>query len=152
MALGAWIGGLLHQGDFVALTGDLGAGKTALARGLIEHRLHDAGAPPEPVQSPTFNLVQPYYAGSLEIWHYDLYRIDSADELEELGLEDALHAGCVICEWPDRLGARLPADRLDVTLEIVPSGRQATLVGHEGFQSRLEKAWGHSRFAKQEIS
>ena len=151
-ALGAWVGRLLRPGDFVALTGDLGAGKTTLARGLIEDQLRLAGAPAEPVQSPTFNLVQPYYAGDLEIWHYDLYRIDSSGELEELGLGEALDVGCAICEWPDRLGARLPPDRLEVALEIVGTQRRVTLTGYGAFQTRLDTAWETAPFAMQDKS
>lgn len=139
--LGVWIGEWLRPGDFVALMGDLGSGKTTLARGLILDLLAQAGSAPEHVQSPTFNLVQPYSAGTLEIWHYDLYRIDSEQELEELGLDEALDVGCVICEWPDRLGALLPPDRLDVTLEAVPSARRATLQGQGTFDARLTAAW-----------
>lgn len=145
-SLGAWIGALLRPGDFVALTGDLGSGKTSLARGLIEDLLAQAGAPLEHVQSPTFNLVQPYSAGALEIWHYDLYRIDSAQELEELGLDEALDVGCVICEWPDRLGALLPGDRLDVALELASTARRATLHAHGDFEARLDTAWQGSPF------
>ena len=142
-SLGAWVGRLLRPGDFVALSGDLGSGKTTLARGLIEDLLARSGAPHEYVQSPTFNLVQPYSAGDLEIWHYDLYRIESANELEELGLDDALDIGCVICEWPDRLGARLPEERLDVALKVVGTARRAGLRGYGEFGIRLAAAWQH---------
>jgi tRNA threonylcarbamoyladenosine biosynthesis protein TsaE len=122
-ALGRRLAGLVRPGDVIALTGELGAGKTALARALIAS-LRDAGggdAAGEEVPSPTFTLVQTYDRQSAEgapltVWHFDLYRLGEPDEVDELGWEEALAGGLVLIEWPDRLGARLPATRLDVTL------------------------------------
>lgn len=110
-ALGRRIAARLRPGDTVTLAGALGAGKTVLARGLIRHFL-----PGEDVPSPTFTLVQTY-DGALPIWHVDLYRVKSAGELRELGLEEALERGVLLVEWPDRMGAALPTDRLDVVFE-----------------------------------
>lgn len=132
VALGAELAALARPGDLICLTGDLGAGKTALARGLIRARL---GA--VEVTSPTFNLVQVYGGGDEEIWHVDLYRIEDPSELRELGLEDAL--GDVLCliEWPDRLVGGLPDDRLEVILAFEEGGgRSATLVPHGDWRDR----------------
>ncbi|MDZ7711762.1 MAG: tRNA (adenosine(37)-N6)-threonylcarbamoyltransferase complex ATPase subunit type 1 TsaE [Rhodovibrio sp.] len=125
--LGRRLAGIVRPGDLIALTGDLGAGKTALARALIAS-LRDPGggdASGEEVPSPTFTLVQTYdrlsAAGApLAVWHFDLYRLGDPDEVDELGWEEALAGGLVLVEWPDRLGARLPTPRLDVTLMYGP--------------------------------
>jgi tRNA threonylcarbamoyladenosine biosynthesis protein TsaE len=138
-ALGERLAAALRPGDLVLLQGDLGAGKTALARALIQSRL---GAD-EDVPSPTFTLVQSYEApdtlltpGFL-ITHVDLYRIDRPEDARELGLADALDEGVLLVEWPDKLGA-LPADRLDIELVLMgESARQARLTGHGVWASRL---------------
>ena len=128
---------LVHPGDFIALRGDLGAGKTSLARALI---VALAGRPEE-VPSPTFTLAQSYVTPAGTVWHLDLYRISDPGELVELGREDALASSITLVEWPDRLGALLPAERLDVTLEFAdsPTGesRRARLVGNGAWAGRL---------------
>ena len=105
----------LSPGDVVALSGDLGAGKTSFARALIRALSGLQGAERE-VPSPTFTLVQSYETPAGRIHHFDLYRIQSPDELTEIGWDEALADGIVLVEWPDRAGALLPARRLDITL------------------------------------
>jgi tRNA threonylcarbamoyl adenosine modification protein YjeE len=117
-ALGARIAAGISAGDVVALEGDLGIGKTTLARAILR-ALGVAGAVP----SPTFTLVQHYETARLPISHYDLYRVEHANELDELGLEDALTNGGVLIEWPEHAGDHLPADALRVALRA--SGAQA---------------------------
>lgn len=102
----------LRVGDVVALEGGLGAGKTAFARALI----NALPGPEEDVPSPTFTLVQTYERGDLEIWHFDLYRLEAPDDALELGIEDAFVEAVSLIEWPDRLGPYLPRRRLRVTL------------------------------------
>ncbi len=132
-ALGAELAALAGPGDLICLSGDLGAGKTALARGFIRARLGDVE-----VTSPTFTLVQVYGSGDDEIWHVDLYRIEEEGELRELGLEEAMDDVVCLIEWPDRLGARLPADRLDITITFDgQGGRIATLAAYGAWQGRL---------------
>jgi tRNA threonylcarbamoyladenosine biosynthesis protein TsaE len=139
-ALGARIAALLGPGDVVALWGGLGAGKTTLARGLIRARMGaDVEAP-----SPTFTLVQTYLSpkarGGLEIVHADLYRLESPDESVELGLEDAFASAATVIEWPERLGARLPPDRLDVQLmDEGEGGRTARLLGRGAWRERIAR-------------
>ena len=101
--IGAAIGGALAPGDVVLLSGDLGAGKTTLARAMLKARGLAGEAP-----SPTFAIVQPYAPPEVDlaIAHVDLYRIERADELIELGLDDYLHDGALLIEWPERLGAQ----------------------------------------------
>src|SRR3546814_13591165 len=82
----------------------LGAGKTALARALIRALPGPAGAAAEEVPSPTFTLVQIYERRPAPVWHFDLYRLDSAAEVEELGFSEALAGGLALVEWPERLG------------------------------------------------
>jgi tRNA threonylcarbamoyl adenosine modification protein YjeE len=112
-ALGARIAASLRPGDAIALEGDLGAGKTELARAILTSLgLQEA------VPSPTFTLVQRYETPHLAVSHYDLYRVEREREMSELGLDDALDEGAALIEWPERAGARLPADALHVQLTI----------------------------------
>ena len=130
-ALGRAVAGILRRGDAVLLTGDLGAGKSTLARALVRALT----TPDEEVPSPTFTLVQ-HYEGRLAVAHFDLYRLAAPEEADELGLDDALDDGVVVVEWPQRLGSRLPPDRLDIELGIIPEGRSARITPHGSFTGR----------------
>ncbi len=105
--LGEDIAAALKPGDAVLVKGDLGAGKTTLARGLIRALADDAALE---VPSPTFTLVQTY-AGRLPLSHFDLYRLSASDELDELGFDEALKVGAALVEWPDRAAAQTAAGR-----------------------------------------
>jgi tRNA threonylcarbamoyl adenosine modification protein YjeE len=131
--LGARIAGHLRPGDLVALCGELGAGKTTLARAILA----SLGVA-ENVPSPTFTLVQSYETPALTISHYDLYRLKNAREMDELGLEDALEQGAALVEWPERAAARLPADRLTVELLGYGDGRRAALNGPGRWRDLLD--------------
>jgi tRNA threonylcarbamoyladenosine biosynthesis protein TsaE len=120
-ALGARIAAVLRIGDLVALAGDLGAGKTTLARAILAALGMD-----ETVPSPTFTLVQTYPTARLPVSHYDLYRLRHEREMRELGLDEALEDGAALVEWPER--ATLP-DGLTVTLSADETGRHAVLEG-----------------------
>ncbi|HLG88889.1 MAG TPA: tRNA (adenosine(37)-N6)-threonylcarbamoyltransferase complex ATPase subunit type 1 TsaE [Alphaproteobacteria bacterium] len=137
-ALAARLAPLLAPGHLIALFGDLGTGKTAFARALI----HALGAE-EDVPSPTFTLLQTYDTSKGMVWHYDLYRIAAPDELVELGWEES-RTGIVLIEWPDRAGALLPVDRLDILFAYGASegARDATLCpqGSWGMRSGLRAA------------
>ena len=102
-----------EAGDTVLLSGQIGAGKTHLARALIRERL---GHPDAEVPSPTFTLVQTYDAPDGVIWHTDLYRITDADEVIELGLDAAFQDAVVLVEWPERLGRWQPANAIQIDL------------------------------------
>jgi tRNA threonylcarbamoyladenosine biosynthesis protein TsaE len=133
-ALGARLGRLLRAGDLVGLEGDLGSGKTELARAVIQAR---AGAAIE-VPSPSFTLVQDYDLPGLPLWHVDLYRLSDPLEVIELGLLDALADTALLVEWPERAGDLLPADRLTIRLEITgEESRRATLEAGPSFRDRL---------------
>lgn len=104
---------LMRAGDVLLLEGSVGAGKTHFARSLIQTLL----VAPEDVPSPTFTLVQTYDAPEFEIWHADLYRLSSPDEVIELGLEEAFSTALCLVEWPDRLGEDAPAQALRLQFE-----------------------------------
>jgi tRNA threonylcarbamoyl adenosine modification protein YjeE len=138
-ALGARIAAALQPGDVVALAGDLGAGKTTLARAML--RAMGAG---EDVPSPTFTLVQHYEAPRLNIDHFDLYRLKDESEIEQLGLEDALQSGAALIEWPERALARLPRNALHIELEIAGAkSRRARLSGPAEWAWRLFESVKH---------
>ena len=134
--LGAVIAHLLQPGDAVCLWGPLGAGKSTLARGLIR-ALTRAD---EDVPSPTFTLVQFYETADFSLAHFDLYRLTRPDEVEEIGLDEALDHGAVVIEWPERLEGRLPADRLDIEIAMAGEGaeehRVARLNPHGAWEGR----------------
>lgn len=117
-ALGAALAPLLEAGDAVCLSGDLGAGKSTLARGLIRARAGVKEAP-----SPTFTFVETYEANGLTLWHFDLYRLEKPEDVWELGFEDALEDGAALIEWPERIGALAPQDALTLRLEINDTGK-----------------------------
>ena len=134
-AVAAKLGPILRSGDIVALSGTLGAGKTAFARALI----NALPGPPEDVPSPTFTLVQTYQRGDAEIWHFDLYRLEEPDDAFELGIEDAFADAISLIEWPDKLGPYLPSRHLRVTLSQNGESDVRTLqmIGNESWRDRL---------------
>lgn len=115
-ALGARLGRALGPGDFVALVGELGAGKTQLVRGACR----GARVPPGEVSSPSFAIVATY-GGRIPIHHADLYRVGDQDELYATGFFDLLGgAGALLVEWADRVPGALPEERLTITLRHDP--------------------------------
>lgn len=124
-ALGAKIAPLLVAGDTILLSGDIGAGKSCFARGLIRALI---GAD-EDVPSPTFTLVQIYDAGPVPIWHCDLYRLDGPEGVTELGLDAAFDIAICLIEWPDRLGDLAPPDALHLHLTARDTDHLATVSG-----------------------
>ena len=120
-AFGARLASLAGPGDVITLAGPLGAGKTSVARGLLS-ALGLAGEAP----SPSFAIVQPYAPPevSFPVLHVDLYRIEDPDEIEELGLDEALADSLLIVEWPERAPGLWP-DALALSLTIEPDGSRA---------------------------
>ena len=120
LALGARLASALVAGMVVYLSGELGAGKTTLARGVLRG-LGYAG----PVKSPTFTLVEAYKLSRLYLYHFDFYRFESPKELDEAGLRECFdtHAVCLV-EWPEKAGAKLPAADLTIELHVAGSSRR----------------------------
>jgi len=137
-ALAAALAKSARPGDVIALEGDLGAGKTVFARAFIRAR----GNGLEEVPSPTFTLVQSYELPGGAIHHFDLFRLTDPEEAYELAIEEAFADGISLIEWPDRLGALLPPDRLEVALDAgnEPTARRATLTGGADWARRLKEA------------
>lgn len=135
------LAGCSRRGDILALSGDLGVGKTTFARAFIRAY----GRPTEEVPSPTFTLVQvydPLDAAAPPIYHFDLYRLDSPEDAFELGLEDAFACGISLIEWPDRLGAWLPAARLDLAFAFgaTEGARIVSMGAGAAWRDRLAEA------------
>ena len=129
LALGAQLAPVLKAGDVIALTGGLGAGKTSLARGLIQSVLGPCEVP-----SPTYTLVQCYELPAYELWHCDMYRLKQPEDGYELGLIDAFEEAVCLIEWPDKLGDFMPETALSIHIEFEGEGRSAHL---RGFGDRL---------------
>ncbi|MEI8000392.1 MAG: tRNA (adenosine(37)-N6)-threonylcarbamoyltransferase complex ATPase subunit type 1 TsaE [Actinomycetes bacterium] len=135
-ALAEGLASLLGAGDVVVCSGDLGAGKTAFAKGL------GAGLGVRgPVVSPTFTLAREY-EGRLRMVHADVYRLDRVQELIDLGLDEAAHDAVLVVEWGDVVADELAPDRLDVRLDFVdarPDARRITLMPHgQGWERRWD--------------
>jgi N-acetylmuramate 1-kinase len=130
----------LEPGDLITLSGDLGAGKTTLARALIRHL---AGDPAIEVPSPTFTIMQSYDLPRFALVHADLYRISGSAELAELGFEDLPASTVVLLEWPDRAAGVLPPDRLDIAITLAPQigleHRDVRITGYGSFAPRAER-------------
>ena len=125
----------LKAGDCLALSGDLGAGKSSLARAILRAMADDEGLE---VPSPTFTLVQSYDL-RIPVSHFDLYRLGDPAELTELGFDEALENGICLVEWPEMAEGELPADRIALRLDQDGSGRRATIKAAEPQASRIRR-------------
>ena len=133
IAIGKKLAHLARKGDVFALYGTLGMGKSVLARAFVQELCGNGEVP-----SPTFTLLQTFEAPDFDIYHFDLYRLKSPDEIFEIGVEDALYSGVSLIEWPDKMSPYLPRDIFK--LEIVPqsNGRKLTItINSAEKQSRL---------------
>jgi tRNA threonylcarbamoyladenosine biosynthesis protein TsaE len=136
VSAGRTLGHLLEGRGLITLQGNLGCGKTTLSRGLIQSLGH-TGA----VKSPTYTLVEPYEIGSLQIFHYDLYRLSDPEELEFLGMRDFLDKDTLtLVEWPERAGKLLPPADLALTLQVEGNGRRLSWQSHTTRGQQLSQA------------
>ena len=138
-AWGAQFAGILKTRDVIALEGNLGSGKTTLARAIIRAIYGEATVVP----SPTFTLVQIYEGERLAIWHCDFYRLKGPEDTFEIGLDEAYGEAVTLIEWPDRLGAALPARALHVRIENddveVENARRIFINAGDTWRQRLEE-------------
>jgi tRNA threonylcarbamoyladenosine biosynthesis protein TsaE len=118
--LADWLREPGNRRSVVFLQGQLGAGKTTLARGILRAFGHQAA-----VKSPTYTLLEPYEELDPAVYHFDLYRVGDSEELDFIGLDELLDADALkLIEWPERAAARLPVPDLEITLSLDGQGRQ----------------------------
>lgn len=124
--LGSELAAVVEPGLILRLRGELGAGKTALAKALIARH---AGLDPDDVTSPTFTLVQEYDEGPFPVYHLDAYRLSGGEALIDLGFDDWLARGdaLILIEWPEKVSDALPEEGLEVHLSLEGAGRRAEL-------------------------
>ena len=137
--LGETLAKYARAGDCFLLRGQIGAGKSALARAFIRSLL----GPETEVPSPTFTLVQTYDHGEIEIWHADLYRLSDTQEAVELGLTDAMDDQICLIEWPELMEGLTPESALDIELKVASDCHLATLTYGENWHCRLVEADAH---------
>lgn len=132
--LAAHLASVLRARDVILLRGDLGAGKTTFARHLLQ-ALGIAGEIP----SPTFTLVQSYDAPSFAVFHFDLYRLKTPEEIEEIGFDEACADGLVLVEWPEKAESFMPRGALALRFALSPSGaREVVIEAAQAWESRLD--------------
>jgi tRNA threonylcarbamoyladenosine biosynthesis protein TsaE len=139
-AVGAALAPCVDQGWVVYLSGDLGAGKTTVVRGLLAALGHRGK-----VKSPTFSLVEPYVFSRLDCYHFDLYRLQNPAGWDDAGFRDYF-AGRALCliEWPERAAGRLPPPDLWIRLSIADGGREVALEAHTPLGERCIQQLEHS--------
>lgn len=131
--LAARLATLLKRDDALLLQGDLGAGKTAFARALIQA----LGVQGE-IPSPTFTLVQSYETPTFPVYHFDLYRLKTPEEIEEIGFDEALSDGVALVEWPEKAASYMPREALRLVFELRPDGgRRVSFVPSGSWAQRV---------------
>ena len=131
-ALAAKLALIARKGDVFALYGTLGMGKSVMARSFVQELCGD-----EEVPSPTFTLVQLYDAPEYTIYHFDLYRLKSAEEIFELGMEDALYDGVCLIEWPEKMAQYLPRNCIKIT--ITPNNEERIITISSADEQKLTR-------------
>lgn len=133
--LGQKIATFAQKGDVFALYGTLGMGKTVFCRAFIQ-KLTDA----KEVPSPTFTLLQTYSSENFEIYHFDLYRLKSPEEIFEIGMEEAMYDGVSLIEWPEKMGNYLPQKAFIIKILPCEEGRKIIIDSNDTQkQQRLQK-------------
>ena len=143
-SLGQRVGSLLGPGDFVALTGDLGTGKTEFAKGVAVGMGVDAAIP---ITSPTFTLLN-IYQGRIPLYHFDLYRLAGEGDIMELGFEEYFYgSGASLVEWAERLQGEMPGERLTITFSHGENGSRHLLFEPHGkrYEELMRELFPHNR-------
>jgi tRNA threonylcarbamoyladenosine biosynthesis protein TsaE len=146
--LGEQVGRLLEAGDIVCLYGELGSGKTVLTKGMAR----GLGVTPErAVRSPSFVFMH-RYQGRVPMYHADLYRLDGPTDIEDIGLREFLGGdGVAVIEWADKLGASLPAERLEITIAHQTAGTRMITITPQGARyHQLLEQWQSQSTARGE--
>lgn len=120
--LGQNLAQIAQTGDVFALFGTLGMGKSVLARAFVQELCGQGEVP-----SPTFTLLQTYEAPNFDIYHFDLYRLKSAEDIFEIGMEEALYSGVSLIEWPEKMGGYLPRDIFKLEISNHENGRKVVI-------------------------
>ena len=131
--LGQKLALIAKTGDVFALFGTLGMGKSVLARAFVQ-KLCGYGEVP----SPTFTLLQTYEAPNFEIYHFDLYRLKSAEEIFEIGIEEAIYGGVSLIEWPEKMGGYLPRDIFKVDISTAGNNENRNCIDHKKNKSSVK--------------
>lgn len=138
------LAGLLKAGDLLALTGELGSGKTTFTKGVARGL---GVANPEYVNSPSFVLIKEY-KGKIDLYHFDLYRLDELCQMEYIGLQEYLNGdGIVVIEWAEKLGSLLPKEYLSISIEIIDGKRR--VFSFKAYGGRFDTII--SRYLKQHL-
>ncbi len=134
--MGAVLAELLTAPALLFLQGDLGMGKTTLARGFMQACGHQGN-----VKSPTYTLVEPYEIEGEILYHFDLYRLCDPEELEFMGIRDYLDHSIALVEWPDKGAGMLPEPDLELMLEAAGEGRIGTFSGSPELLQAIKARW-----------
>jgi len=127
--LGKKIAKIAKQDEIICLKGDLGVGKTTLARSLIQHLTNS-----NIVLSPTFPMLLTYEYKNNIIWHYDMYRLEQPEDVWNLSLEDALNNGIIIIEWPEIIEHLLPKKKIEIVIkDLTKNARSAEIIANQDF-------------------
>ena len=133
---GIIISELIKEGDIILLDGEMGSGKTFLARSIISNLLEEKFKGME-IPSPTFTLIQEYKCKNFVIGHADLYRIKNNNELDALGIEDILKQGCLIVEWPEKIKELYQNDTLEIKFRDIDEKKFIELSNIKGWKDRI---------------
>lgn len=134
MTLGKSLSKFLNEGDILLFYGDLGAGKTTFTKG-IAHGLEV----PDHVHSPTFTLIHEHYGKNIRLYHADLYRLETLDEIENLGIDEYLYSQAVTAiEWSERLDGNLPKNRIDIKIKILDDFKREIVFESKSHENTLE--------------